>query len=336
MTDAKIDHQTSMLPTGETLSMDCESGGSNDLAIIEAIEATPHLGGGGCSRRSRLAIIGILLAAVIVTVTAIAVPLATKAKDTNHGVDDVTGSVGTTNAAAVTYTYDVVVYGDSSAAVTAAVSAKRQGSSVVLVNPTHFLGGMSASGLGATDFGNCKNQKCIGGIAEEFYTSIANAYGKAFVRNFEPHVGQKVFEQLIADANVTVFFNESLNRESGVEMDGARIVSITTLSNKTFQGKMFIDTSYVGDLMAAAGVSYTVGRESEATYNESLAGVRRGDIQPRSTTILKAQRTISLSMWIPTFFKETTPVDFCPTLLTNFLATVEETTRFRPTTIECA
>jgi hypothetical protein len=176
--------------------------------------------------------------------------------------------------------YDVVVYGDSSSAVTASVSAKRQGLSIILVNPTHFLGGMSASGLGATDlnFG----ADILGGIASEFYAAIAAAYDQPFVRSFEPHVGQEVFSKLILDANVSVAFNERLDRESGVNMDGSRIVSITTLSGKQYKGKIFIDATYVGDLMAAAGVSYTVGREAEEMYGESLAGVRRGDIEPRN------------------------------------------------------
>lgn len=175
--------------------------------------------------------------------------------------------------------YDLVVYGDSSGAVTAAVSAKRQGMSVVLVNPTQFLGGMSASGLGATDF--LGKRDTFGGIASEFYDAIAKAYGKTHVRSFEPHKGQKVFEKLIADAKVPVLFNEKLNRKDGVKMEGNRIVSFTTLSGKTFRAKMFIDATYVGDLMAAAGVTYMVGREAEDKYGESLAGVRRGDTKPR-------------------------------------------------------
>ena len=175
--------------------------------------------------------------------------------------------------------YDVVVYGDSSGAVTAAVAAKRQGRSVVLVNPTHFLGGMSASGLGATDF--LGQRATFGGIASEFYDAIAAEYGQAHVRSFEPHVGQQVFKKLVQDAGVTVVFNEKINRQTGVEMVGQRIVSITTLSGKTYRGRIFIDATYVGDLMAAAGVTYTVGREAESQYGESLAGVRRGDTDPR-------------------------------------------------------
>lgn len=182
-------------------------------------------------------------------------------------------------AQAAETSYDIVVYGDSSGAVTAAVAAKRQGRSVILINPTQFLGGMSASGLGATDF--LGKRSTFGGIASEFYTSISKRYGKKHVRSFEPHIGQKVFEKLIADEDVPVVFNAKLDRKNGVKMDGKRIASITTLDGKTYRGQMFIDATYVGDLMAAAGVTYTVGREAETKYGEDLAGVRRGDTKPR-------------------------------------------------------
>ena len=175
--------------------------------------------------------------------------------------------------------YDIVVYGDSSGAVTAAIDAKRRGLSAILVNPTAFPGGMSASGLGATDF--LGRQDTFGGIAKEFYAGIAKSYGQEFVRSFEPHVGLKVFKEMIADAGVTVVYNELLDREKGVKMNGKRIESITTLGGKTYRGKMFIDATYVGDLMAAAGVSFTVGREPESQYGEDMAGVRRGDTVPR-------------------------------------------------------
>lgn len=175
--------------------------------------------------------------------------------------------------------YDIVVYGDSSGAVTAAIDAKRRGHSVILVNPTAFPGGMSASGLGATDF--LGKRGTFGGITSEFYDGVAAAYGAEYVRSFEPHVGLKVFQKMLADAGVTVVYNELLDRGKGVKMNGKRIEAITTLSGKTYHGRMFIDATYVGDLMAAAGVSYTVGREPESQYDETLAGVRRGDTKPR-------------------------------------------------------
>jgi hypothetical protein len=178
--------------------------------------------------------------------------------------------------------YDVVIYGDSSGAVVAAVAAMREGRSVILVNPTGFPGGMSASGLGATDF--LGKQGTFGGIASEFYALVAASYGKEFVRSFEPHVGRNVFEKMIADAGLPVVYNERLNRAPGVglKMQHKRIESITMLSGKTYHGRMFIDATYVGDLMAAAGVSYAVGREPESQYGEDLAGVRRGDTKPRT------------------------------------------------------
>ncbi len=178
-------------------------------------------------------------------------------------------------------TYDLVVYGDSSGAVVAAISARREGRSVIWVNPTGFPGGMSSSGLGATDFLGYRNT--FGGIASEFYDGIAKAYGTDYVRSFEPRVGKQVFEQMIAAAGVAVVYNERLDRTPGrgVTMEGRRITAITTLSRKTYRGRMFIDATYVGDLMAAAGVTSTVGREPESQYGETLAGVRRGDTQPR-------------------------------------------------------
>ena len=177
--------------------------------------------------------------------------------------------------------YDIVVYGDSSGAVVAAIAAKREGRSVILVNPTSFPGGMTASGLGATDF--LGRRGTFGGIASEFYDAVAAAYGATFVRSFEPHVGRQVFEKMIATAGITVVYNEKLDRTSGkgVKMNGSRIESISMLSGTTYSAKMFIDATYVGDLMAAAKVSFTVGREPESKYGESLAGVRRGDTKPR-------------------------------------------------------
>jgi hypothetical protein len=89
--------------------------------------------------------------------------------------------------------HDIVVYGDSSGAAVAAISAKRDGRSVIWLNPTSFPGGMSASGLGATDFLGRRNT--FGGIASEFYDAIAAACGEKYVRSFEPKVGLRVFKK---------------------------------------------------------------------------------------------------------------------------------------------
>ena len=177
--------------------------------------------------------------------------------------------------------HDLVVCGDSSGAVVAAISAKREGRSVIWVNPTGFPGGMSASGLGAADFLGCRST--FGGIGSEFHDGVANACGTDFVRRFRPRVSRQVFEQMIKAAGVTVVWNERLDRTpgKGVAMDGSRITSITAPGGRTYRGKMFIDATCVGDFIAAAGVTFTVGREPESQHGKDMAGLGRGDTKPR-------------------------------------------------------
>src|SRR5687768_10385266 len=180
--------------------------------------------------------------------------------------------------------YDVVVYGATSGGVIAAVQAKAMGKSVVLVGPDKHLGGLTSGGLGYTDTGD---KSVIGGLARDFYHRIWSHYNrpeawrwqqKSEYGNkgqgtpaidgaqrtqwiFEPHAAEKVFEDLVAEHKIPVVRNEWLDRAKGVKKTGARISSISMLSGKTYAGKMFIDATYEGDLMAAAGVEYHVGRE---------------------------------------------------------------------------
>jgi hypothetical protein len=95
-------------------------------------------------------------------------------------------------------------------------------------------------------------------------------------------VAQEQINALVAEAKIPVQMNELLDRKAGVKKDGQRITSITMLSGKTYRGRTFIDASYTGDLMAAAGVSYTVGRESNRQYGETIDGAQRGDTKPRT------------------------------------------------------
>jgi len=175
--------------------------------------------------------------------------------------------------------YDIVVYGDSSAAVAAAVQARRQGAKVALVNSTDFLGGMTCSGLSASDI---FHREAVGGVAREIYGRIGRHYGKAYVDYFEPHVAQAAVNALVKDSGLEVAMDERLDRgPGGVTKAGARIVAFRTLSGKVYSAKVFIDASYVGDLMAAAGVSYAVGREPNTLQGETLNGMQRGDDKPR-------------------------------------------------------
>ena len=200
---------------------------------------------------------------------------------------------------AATVECDVVVYGGNSAGVAAAVQAARIGKSVILVSPNQRLGGLTTNGLGATDSGD---KAVIGGIAREFYGRLKKYYDdpavwmlvdRAKYKNyepdgdamwmFEPHVAEATFEQMLKEAGVEVVRNQRLDRgKGGVTKDGKRIKSFRTEnsadgkpSGDEYVGKMFIDATYEGDLMAAAGVSYHVGRESSAQYGESLAGVQK-------------------------------------------------------------
>ena len=195
--------------------------------------------------------------------------------------------------------YDLVIYGGTSAAVTAAVQAKRSGKTVTIVCPDTHLGGLSSSGLGYSDTGE---KEVIGGLSREFYHRVwqhydsqeawqwekKEAYGnvgqstpaidpeKKTMWIFEPHVAEKVFEEWIAEYDIPVHRNEWLDRQDGVVKEGTKIVSIRTLSGQVYHGRMFIDASYEGDLMASSGGDYHVGRESNATYGETWNGVQTG------------------------------------------------------------
>jgi hypothetical protein len=194
---------------------------------------------------------------------------------------------------AVAADYDVVVYGGTASGVAAAVQASRMGKTVVLIEPGRHIGGLTSGGLGWTDSGN---KEVVGGISREFYQRVKKHYDdpKAWVHEkreryafyrpkedamwtFEPKVAETLLREMLAEAKVPVVFGERLDRNAGkgVKLDANRLVSIATESGKAFAGKMFIDATYEGDLMAAAGVSYTVGRESNKQYGETYDGVAR-------------------------------------------------------------
>ncbi len=194
---------------------------------------------------------------------------------------------------------DIVVYGGTSAAVVAAIQGAKMNKSVIMVSPDKHLGGLTSGGLGFTDSGNTGS---IGGLSREFYQRVYKEYQKGetwkwqkkdefdnkgqgtkamnesdqTMWTFEPHVAEKVYDDWVKELGIKVYRDEWLNRETGVEVKDNRIVSITTLSGKTFRGKAFIDATYEGDLMAAAGVSYHVGREANSVYGEEWNGIQVG------------------------------------------------------------
>src|SRR5207247_8732391 len=81
----------------------------------------------------------------------------------------------------------------------------------------------------------------------------------------------------IREAKVTVLLEHRLKKKDGVGKKGPRITETRMDNGSVFQGEVFVDATYEGDLMAQAGVSYTWGREGASQYGESLAGVRPKD-----------------------------------------------------------
>ena len=192
---------------------------------------------------------------------------------------------------------DIVIYGSSPAAIAAAVQAKRMGQSAVIVSPETRIGGLTTGGLGQTDIGN---KSAFGGIALEFYKDVAAYYadpkrwtrqkqesyfpdgqcagskGRESMWTFEPSAALAILEGWEKRFGLNIRRGEWLDRENGVVKENGKIVAIKTLSGDVYRGQVFVDATYEGDLMAAAGVSYTVGREGNAAYGESLNGNQPG------------------------------------------------------------
>ncbi|MBK3665288.1 FAD-dependent oxidoreductase [Bradyrhizobium diazoefficiens] len=171
---------------------------------------------------------------------------------------------------------DILVYGGTAAGVMTAYSAARQGLHVVLLEPSHHLGGMVTGGLSATDLGN---PQVIGGYAKLFYRRVAEHYGRSRLDRTsdwlsEPHVSEDTFGAMLGEAGVEVVFGARLHEHQGVTVENRKIVSMTSEDGREWRAKVFVDCSYEGDLLAQSGATYTWGRESAQTYGETLAGVR--------------------------------------------------------------
>ena len=203
------------------------------------------------------------------------------------------------------YRADVVVYGDASGGVTAAIQAARMGKGVILVSQYGHLGGMTSSGLGWTDLGN---PAILGGLSREFYHRVYTHYQneEAWVQEshdtfpnmgqgvpalnpktelastFEPKVAEAVLDAMAKEAGVQIIVGR-IDLDRGASKAGKRITSMRLEDGTTVDGKMFIDASYEGDLMAAAGVSFVMGREANSQYGETgngITGPRRGNQLP--------------------------------------------------------
>ena len=208
--------------------------------------------------------------------------------------------LATTLVRAAVIESDICIYGGTSGGVAAAVQAARMGRKVVIAEPGMHLGGMTSGGLSAVDIGD---PRTVGGIAREYFSRLVGSYGKKLewdkpfsgnggpatggAYSIEPHVAEQVFNEMLREAGVDVRFRVRL---TSVRKDGARITDLVTEEGSVFRAKLFIDATYEGDLMAKAGVSYTLMREGNSKYGETYNGIhytekytpRTGHLMPGS------------------------------------------------------
>jgi hypothetical protein len=192
---------------------------------------------------------------------------------------------------------EIIVYGATSAGIAAAVQARRMGKTVLVIDPGTHIGGLTTGGLSWTDIGN---KMVIGGVAREFYQRIKAKYepesmwrwesrndyytkknspnrsGEDAMWTFEPKIASDVYQDLLREHGIEVQLRQRLDLRPGrgVRMRGPWIEAIRTEDGTEYIGGAFIDATYEGDLMARAGVKYTVGREANAQYGETLNGVQ--------------------------------------------------------------
>ena len=205
-------------------------------------------------------------------------------------------------AAAEVHHHDIVIYGGTSAGLVAGFQAKAMGKSVVVLEPSHHLGGLTTGGLGQTDIGN---KSAIGGLSREFYRKVRKHYenpanwkwqkpddyrsdgqsktdpDEDTLWTFEPSAASTIFAEWIADIGLEVVKSAPMKRDgSGVIKDGAELRAIVLETGDEYRGKIFIDATYEGDLLAEAGVDYVVGREANSEFGETVNGVQSADFKP--------------------------------------------------------
>jgi hypothetical protein len=175
---------------------------------------------------------------------------------------------------------DVIVYGATPGGFCAAIAAAREGASVLLLEPTAHVGGVNTGGLCFSDSNQTVRSTMLG-LFEEWHLRVEAEYQSIGVAlpyrvrekdhkpwTYEPHVAAKATLEMLAQAGVRVLTRQVLK---SVTKDATRLTSLHTEDGE-FGAKVFIDCTYEGDLMAASGVGWTIGREGRQEFDESLAG----------------------------------------------------------------
>lgn len=180
-------------------------------------------------------------------------------------------------------TYDIVIYGATSAGIIAGYTAIKMGKTAVVIATDEHIGGLSTGGLGQTDIGN---KKAIGGQSHQFYRDLGTYYGKEEAWTFEPKAASKIFENYIKETQLPFIKNQRINKI--IKKNGA-IVSVLLVPtfekgkpSQEIQGKVFLDCTYEGDLFAMAGVPFMLGREDNSRFNETLNGYQLPSYQKQS------------------------------------------------------
>ena len=211
------------------------------------------------------------------------------------------------------YKADVCVYGGTASGVMAALAAEKEGSRVILVEPTRCLGGMTGGGINHLDWGKGET---VGGSTYKILMEGLKDQKRAHGGHAKHGIGNKQyrerFKKLVEDQGITVIYDhrvgkvqvgdETINKPTRqqpitmaekipsknknnsiqsiildyapVDETGCPIPEPKKRNVITVSAKVFIDCSYEGDLLSMSGVRYTWGRESREHYDESLAGVR--------------------------------------------------------------
>ena len=211
------------------------------------------------------------------------------------------------------YKTDICVYGGTASGVMAALAAEKEGSKVILIEPTRYLGGMTGGGINHLDWGKGET---VGGSTYKILMEGLKDQKRAHGGHAKHGIGNKQyrerFKKVIEDRDIIVIYNHRLGKVrvgdetldkptrqrpiamgekialknkkntiqsiildyAPVDETGCPIPKPKKRNAITVSAKVFIDCSYEGDLLGMSGVRYTWGRESREHYDESLAGVR--------------------------------------------------------------
>ncbi len=185
--------------------------------------------------------------------------------------------------------FDVVIVGATPGGIMAAIATARDGHSAVVLDRNRHIGGLPANGLGATDI---HTRGATAGLFLEFVGQVRRHYVRQYGANsqhvkdcsdgyrFEPHLAERVFEQMLAEhpSRITVLRRRQFDSAVGnVTLTDGKLVEIRVTDRDTgrierYSGKVFIDATYEGDLAAAAGAPFRLGREGADEFDEPMAG----------------------------------------------------------------